>query len=131
MKMRGWLALAAAGVATAALMGAGQPPSGDHPLRDKMKEKMDGQDDPLVQKYREEFKDELKEHPRIAHSLIALHVTRDHLKAAPHDFGGHRVAAIASIDESIKQLKEAIKFDVKKEETKDADHDKHKKGDGK
>ena len=134
-------AVLAAGAAAVFLMGAaGQPPAkGDHPVREKAKEHMqEHQDDPAVQKWREEFKTELKEHPRLAHSLVELHVTKEHLKNAPHDFGGHKAAAIAAIDEAIKQLKEAIKFDVKQEEKKGekpaekpAEHTPHKGGEPK
>jgi hypothetical protein len=136
MKVRGWMAVAAAGLSAAALMGAGQPPKGERPARDKIRERMEERDnDPVVQKYREEFKQELKEHPRIAHSLVELHVTKEHLKNAPHDFGGHKAAAIAAVDEAIKQLKEALKFDAqqdakheeKHEGDKPAEHEKRKK----
>lgn len=66
-------------------------------------------------KWREQFREELREHPRIARSLVALHETKEHLEKAGHDFGGHKAAAIKAIDEAIKQLKEAIKFDAKQE----------------
>src|ERR1044071_3045239 len=101
MKACGLCGIVAAGGLAVFMMGAGQPPSkGDNPVKERMKERMEEhQDDPAVQKYREEFKEELKEHPRIARSLVELHVTKEHLKNAPHDFGGHRVAAIAAIDE--------------------------------
>ncbi len=136
MKKHGWMAAAGAGLALIVMGAAGQPPAKtDHP---KAKEKAEERaEDPAVQHWREEFKQELKEHPRIARSLVELHVTKEHLKNAPHDFGGHRVAAIAAIDEAIKQLKEAIKFDAQqdaKDEKHDGDkhtdkpdHEKHKK----
>jgi hypothetical protein len=69
-------------------------------------------------KWAEQYKEELREHPRMARSLIALHETKEHLENAGHDFGGHKVAAIKAIDEAIKELKEAIKFDAKQEEKK-------------
>ncbi len=113
--------LAAPALALAIMPALAQPPSAPPPgeKRERLKEM---RDDPVVQKYREEFKEELREHPRIAASLVSLNVTKEHLKNAPHDFGGHRVAALAAVDEAIKQLKEAIKFDVKQEEKHEGPH---------
>ena len=33
------------------------------------------------------------------------------MKEAAHDFGGHRVAALAECDKAIEQLREALKYD--------------------
>jgi hypothetical protein len=65
---------------------------------------------------REKMRQELREHPRIARAIIELHETRHYLEHAPNDFGGHKADAIKSIDESIMQLKEALKYDEKHEE---------------
>jgi hypothetical protein len=68
------------------------------------------EDDPTG--IRAKMHQELREHPRIARSIVELHETKAYLEKAPHDFGGHRVEAIKSVDESIKQLKEALKYDA-------------------
>jgi len=75
------------------------------------------EDDPTGM--REKMRQELREHPRIARAIVELHETKWYLEHAAHDFGGHRVEAIKSIDESIKQLKEALKFDEKHEDKGD------------
>jgi hypothetical protein len=49
-------------------------------------------------------------HPRIATAIGALKEARAELEAAPHDFGGHKGAAISSVDEAIKQLQFALDF---------------------
>jgi hypothetical protein len=56
-------------------------------------------------------KDEKKErHPRIHAAIQELKEARKDLKDADHDFGGHRKAAIESIDHSIEQLEKALKW---------------------
>ena len=50
-------------------------------------------------------------HPKIRAAIVALEAARTEMKEAAHDFGGHRVAALASCDEAIKQLQEALKYD--------------------
>ncbi len=67
--------------------------------------------------WREKFKDEVREHPRIGRALVALHEAKEYLEKAPNEFGGHKKAAIESLDASIKELKEAIKFDEKRDDT--------------
>ena len=49
-------------------------------------------------------------HPRIAKAIEALKDARAYMQAAPHDFGGHRVAAIADCEKAVKQLREALKY---------------------
>jgi len=66
--------------------------------------------------WKEKYKDELHDHPRLAHALVELHVAKDHLEKAPHDFGGHRADAVKSCDEAIKQIELALKFDAKHDE---------------
>lgn len=44
-------------------------------------------------------------HPQIEQALGALQAAKEHLQAAAHDFGGHRVDAIRAIDEAEKQLR--------------------------
>ncbi|HZQ46125.1 MAG TPA: hypothetical protein VFC07_03870 [Verrucomicrobiae bacterium] len=50
-------------------------------------------------------------HPKIRAAITALEAAKTEMQGAAHDFGGHRVAAIASCDEAIKQLQEALKYD--------------------
>jgi len=49
-------------------------------------------------------------HPRIAKAINAIEDAIAYMKAAPHDFGGHRVAAIADCEKAVAQLKEALKY---------------------
>ncbi len=65
----------------------------------------------LMQRY----KTELREHPRMARALVDLALAKEHLQKAAHDFGGHRVEAVRAIDEAIKQIELAIKYDAKYE----------------
>ena len=55
------------------------------------------------------------DHPRIAKAINAIEDAIAYMKAAPHDFGGHRVQAIADSEKALKELKEALKY----RETKD------------
>ena len=52
-------------------------------------------------------------HPEIHAAIRALERARKHLEEADHDFGGHRVKAIAACDEAIAQLKLALESDRK------------------
>lgn len=49
-------------------------------------------------------------HPRIARAIEQLRDARAYLQEAPHDFGGHKVAAIRATDEAIKQLNFALEY---------------------
>jgi uncharacterized protein (DUF1810 family) len=49
-------------------------------------------------------------HPRIVKAINAIEDAIAYLRAAPHDFGGHRVAAIADCEKAVKQLREALKY---------------------
>ena len=50
-------------------------------------------------------------HPAIHAAINALEKAKFDLQHAAHDFGGHRVEAIGSIDRAIEQLRLALKFD--------------------
>ena len=50
-------------------------------------------------------------HGQIHAAIHALENAREHLRHANHDFGGHREAALRSIDEAIAQLRQAESFD--------------------
>jgi hypothetical protein len=49
-------------------------------------------------------------HPRLAAAITALRDAREYLQAAPHDFGGHKQAAIRATDEAIRQLNFALQY---------------------
>jgi hypothetical protein len=50
-------------------------------------------------------------HPEIRAAIESLRHAREHLEHAAHDFGGHRVDAIKSIDEAIHQLQVCLEYD--------------------
>jgi len=50
-------------------------------------------------------------HPEIWAAIHSLERARTHLQHAAHDFGGHRVDAIAAIDAALKQLHMALEYD--------------------
>lgn len=50
-------------------------------------------------------------HPEIRAAIESLRHAREHLDHAAHDFGGHRVDAIKSIDEAIHQLQVCMQYD--------------------
>jgi len=49
-------------------------------------------------------------HPRIASAIAALRDAREYMQSAPHDFGGHKAAAIHATDEAIRQLNFALQY---------------------
>jgi len=55
----------------------------------------------------------LEPHPHIKSAITELQAARTELQTAAHDFGGHRVDAIKAIDNALKQLRLAEKFDDK------------------
>ncbi len=55
---------------------------------------------------RQEFRD----HPRIATAIRELESAIQYMEAAPHDFGGHKAAAIQASRAALEQLREALKF---------------------
>ena len=52
-------------------------------------------------------------HPKIRAAIKALDEAKKEMQGAAHDYGGHRVAALASCDEAIKQLQLALDYDKK------------------
>jgi hypothetical protein len=54
-------------------------------------------------------------HPRIAAAIAALKDARSYLQEAPHDFGGHKAAAIRATDDAIKQLNLALAYRAKED----------------
>jgi hypothetical protein len=43
-------------------------------------------------------------HPRLVAAITALRDARAYMMQAPHDFGGHKEAAVRACDEAIRQL---------------------------
>lgn len=58
----------------------------------------------------ESYNQEKKSHPRIAKAINELREAVKYMEAAPHDFGGHKAAAIAASNQAIKDLQEALKY---------------------
>ncbi len=52
-------------------------------------------------------------HPAIHAAIRSLEKAKLELKAAAHDFGGHRETALKECDAAIEQLKLALQFDKK------------------
>jgi hypothetical protein len=55
------------------------------------------------------------EHPRIAKAITQMQDAIDYMNSAPHDFGGHKAAAIADTKAAIKSLKLAMAYRAKKD----------------
>lgn len=53
----------------------------------------------------------VEHHRAIRHAIAALEAAKTDMQHASHDFGGHRVAALAECDKAIEQLREALKYD--------------------
>ena len=49
-------------------------------------------------------------HPRIAKAIAALTDAEAYLKAAPHEFGGHKAAAVRAIDNAVTELELALTY---------------------
>ncbi len=54
-----------------------------------------------------------EKHPHIEKAIEELKEAKKELKAADHDFGGHKVAALAAVDSAIEQLEKCLKADKK------------------
>jgi hypothetical protein len=50
-------------------------------------------------------------HPEIWAAIHSLERAKDHLQHAAHDFGGHKVEAIAAIDGALGQLHTCLDYD--------------------
>jgi hypothetical protein len=58
---------------------------------------------------------ELENHPRIAKAIHEMEDAIAYLEAAPHDFGGHKVAAIRDTRAAIEQLRRAMAYRARKD----------------
>ncbi len=67
-----------------------------------------------IARVQQEPKGERREpHPEIRRAMRQLEAAKASLNKAASDFGGHRVAAIKSIDEALGHLREALAYDKK------------------
>ena len=55
-------------------------------------------------------REEAMEHPRIAKAIHELEDAIAYLEAAPHDFGGHKAAALEASRRAVEQLKLALAY---------------------
>ena len=53
---------------------------------------------------------EATDHPRIATAIREMEDAIRYMQAAPHDFGGHKVAAIRATEAAIAELRAALAF---------------------
>ena len=53
---------------------------------------------------------EMEHHPRIAKAIHELEDAVAYMEAAPHDFGGHKAAAIRDSRAAIEQLRKAMAY---------------------
>jgi hypothetical protein len=58
----------------------------------------------------EGMRGEAMQHPRIAKAIHELEDAIAYLEAAPHDFGGHKGAALEASHRAVEQLKLALAF---------------------
>ena len=61
----------------------------------------------------ETTQEEKAAHPRIAKAIDDLEDAIQYMQAAPHDFGGHKQAAMNASQQAVKQLREALKYRAK------------------
>ena len=50
-------------------------------------------------------------HPKIRAAIVALEAAKKEMQGAAHDFGGHRVEALADCDKAIEQLRICQQYD--------------------
>ena len=58
-------------------------------------------------------KTEAGEHPRLKKAITEMEDAIDYLEKAPHDFGGHRAAALEDTKKAVKSLKLALEYRAK------------------
>jgi hypothetical protein len=64
------------------------------------------------------MKSEAGEHPRIAKAIHEMEDAMDYMEKAPHDFGGHKAAAMADTKKAIGSLKLALAYRAKEDNAK-------------
>ena len=55
-------------------------------------------------------KSEASEHPRIEKAINSIEDAINYMEKAPHDFGGHKAAAIADSKKAVASLKMALAY---------------------
>jgi len=65
--------------------------------------------------YQQTEQTEKSEHPRISKAIAAIKDAIDYMEKAPHDFGGHKEAAIKDSKQAIESLKLALAYRAKKD----------------
>jgi hypothetical protein len=60
--------------------------------------------------FAEGVREEAHEHPRIAKAIHEMEDAVAYMDAAPHDFGGHKAAAIEATRHAIEQLRLALAY---------------------
>jgi hypothetical protein len=60
--------------------------------------------------FAEGVREERREHPRISKAIEQLEDAIAYLEAAPHDFGGHKAAAVEASRHAVEQLRLALAF---------------------
>jgi hypothetical protein len=63
----------------------------------------------------EDVAEEAAEHPRIAKSIQELEEAIRYMEAAPHNFGGHKAAAIQASRKAVEQLRLALRYRAKRD----------------
>jgi hypothetical protein len=63
-------------------------------------------------------KTEASNHPRIENAIKELQSAIEYMQQAPHDFGGHRVQAVADSKKAIESLKLALQYRAKEDNMK-------------
>ena len=63
-------------------------------------------------------KTESAEHPRIRKAIHEMEDAVDYMEKAPHDFGGHKAAAIKDTKKAIESLKLALEYRAKIDNSK-------------
>ena len=58
---------------------------------------------------------EIADHPRIATAIHDLEDAIAYMEAAPHNFGGHKAAAIAASRKAIAQLEKAMAYRARRD----------------
>lgn len=58
---------------------------------------------------------EVNEHPRISAAIASLQDAIDYMQNAPHNFGGHKAAAIAQCQKAINQLNKAMAYRARRD----------------
>jgi len=58
---------------------------------------------------------EAANHPRIAAAIREIEGAIQYMEAAPHDFGGHKAAAIRDSRAAVQQLKLALAYRAKQD----------------